>query len=90
MTKDFLHITDFTTDEIWETLSLAQSIKKINPSVRTVFGGFHPSAIPNDCLEEDAVDQVIVGEGEEAFLKILLPYFDTSYYNYSHIFYKYN
>ena len=28
MTKDFLHITDFTTDEIWETLSLAQSIKQ--------------------------------------------------------------
>ena len=28
MGKDFLHITDFTTDEIWETLSLAQSIKK--------------------------------------------------------------
>ena len=28
MTKDFLHITDFTTDEIWETLTLAQLIKK--------------------------------------------------------------
>ena len=28
MKKDFLHITDFTTDEIWETLRLAQSIKE--------------------------------------------------------------
>ena len=28
MTKDFLHITDFTSDEIWETLELAQTIKK--------------------------------------------------------------
>jgi len=28
MTKDFIHITDFTTDEILETLELAQSIKK--------------------------------------------------------------
>ena len=27
MKKDFLHITDFTADEIWETLQLAQSIK---------------------------------------------------------------
>ncbi len=27
MTKDFLHITDFTTDEILETLNLAQTIK---------------------------------------------------------------
>ena len=27
MKRDFLHITDFTTDEIWETLELAKSIK---------------------------------------------------------------
>ena len=27
MTKDFLHINDFTTDDIWETLNLARSIK---------------------------------------------------------------
>ena len=53
-------------------LQLARSIKKINPEARTVFGGFHPSAVPDDCLEEDAVDQVIVGEGEEAFLKIVM------------------
>jgi radical SAM superfamily enzyme YgiQ (UPF0313 family) len=53
-------------------LKLAQSIKEIHPEVRTVFGGFHPSAVPNDCLEEEVVDQVVVGEGEEAFLKILL------------------
>ena len=53
-------------------LKLAQAIKEIHPEVRTVFGGFHPSAVPKDCLEEEAVDQVVVGEGEEAFLKILL------------------
>ncbi len=28
MDKDFLHITDFSSDEIWETLDLAQTIKK--------------------------------------------------------------
>ena len=27
MTKDFLHITDFTTDELLETLDLARFIK---------------------------------------------------------------
>jgi len=27
MKRDFLHITDFTTDEIWETLELAKEIK---------------------------------------------------------------
>mgnify|MGYP003965307677 CR=1 FL=1 len=52
-------------------VNLATQIKVINPGVRTVFGGFHPSAVPEDCLKEDAVDQVIIGEGELAFLKVL-------------------
>jgi radical SAM superfamily enzyme YgiQ (UPF0313 family) len=52
-------------------LKLAAAIKALNPSVRSIFGGFHPSALPEDCLTEDVVDQVVVGEGENAFLKIL-------------------
>jgi radical SAM superfamily enzyme YgiQ (UPF0313 family) len=52
-------------------VALARELKRRNPKVRTVFGGFHPSAVPQDCLEEEAVDQVVVGEGEEAFLSIL-------------------
>jgi radical SAM superfamily enzyme YgiQ (UPF0313 family) len=52
-------------------VELARAIKMVNPGARTVFGGFHPTAVPQDCLEEDGVDQVVVGEGEVAFLKIL-------------------
>ena len=52
-------------------VELARRLKKHNPNIRTVFGGFHPTAVPQDCLEEDGVDQVVAGEGEEAFLKIL-------------------
>jgi anaerobic magnesium-protoporphyrin IX monomethyl ester cyclase len=52
-------------------LRLAEAIKAKKPEVRTIFGGFHPSAVPADCLGEPAVDQVVVGEGEEAFLQII-------------------
>ena len=52
-------------------VKLANGIKAINPEVRTVFGGFHPTAVPNQCLEEEAVDQVIAREGEDGFLKVL-------------------
>lgn len=52
-------------------VDMAKAIKSLNPSVRTVFGGFHPSAIPQVCLEEEGVDQIVVGEGEVAFLRIL-------------------
>ena len=60
-----------TSPTFRHAVSLARQLKKLNPRIRTVFGGFHPSAVPEDCLEEEAVDQVVVGEGEHAFLRIL-------------------
>lgn len=52
-------------------LDLAGLLKEINPKIHTVFGGWHPSALPYDVAAEDCVDQVIVGEGEIAFYAIL-------------------
>jgi radical SAM superfamily enzyme YgiQ (UPF0313 family) len=38
--------------------------------VPVVFGGVHPSAVPEVCLENECVDYVCVGEGEEALLRL--------------------
>jgi anaerobic magnesium-protoporphyrin IX monomethyl ester cyclase len=60
------------TSPAWpHALRLAEAIKKINPNVRTVVGGFHPSALPKKCSEEKYIDQVVIGEGEEVFLDIV-------------------
>lgn len=34
-----------------------------------IFGGVHPTLIPEICLSNDSVDYVVVGEGEEALLE---------------------
>jgi anaerobic magnesium-protoporphyrin IX monomethyl ester cyclase len=52
-------------------LHLAKCIKNINPDVHTVFGGWHPTALPEEVIKEPCVDQVVVGEGESALLQIL-------------------
>ena len=52
-------------------LKLAEVIKKKSPKTRTVFGGFHPSALPQECAAHPYVDQVVIGEGEEEFLEII-------------------
>jgi len=51
-------------------LDLARKIKAVRPSIRIVFGGHHVSAL-HEYLEEDCIDQIVVGEGEIAFLEIL-------------------
>lgn len=51
-------------------LILANEIKKINPKIKTVFGGNHVSAL-SGFISEECIDQMVVGEGEKAFLEIL-------------------
>ncbi|MHC4183568.1 MAG: B12-binding domain-containing radical SAM protein [Planctomycetota bacterium] len=59
-----------TTPTFPHTLKIIRALKQINPSIHTVVGGYHPSAIPNDCLIE-GIDQVVIGEGEVAMLDIV-------------------
>lgn len=59
-----------TSPQFRHGLDLARNVRKQNPGVRIVFGGFHASAVPDDVLENDCIDQVVTGEGEFAFLAI--------------------
>ncbi len=52
-------------------LGVAAEAKAMLPGVATVFGGVHPSAVPDRVLAEPAVDFVCVGEGDLAFPEIL-------------------
>jgi len=49
---------------------IAREIKKRLP-VRIVFGGIHSTLAPERIIENDFVDFVIVGEGEEALLELV-------------------
>lgn len=50
---------------------LASRIKTKNKNNHIVFGGIHPSCLPERTLENPDIDAVVVGEGEQAFLEIL-------------------
>ena len=52
-------------------LELARDAKARLPGLRVVFGGVHPSAVPEVVLGEDVVDFVCVGEGDVAFPALL-------------------
>lgn len=52
------------------SLSLAKKIKQHNFEILTIFGGYHPSYSP-EIVKEDAIDFVIVAEGEETFREFL-------------------
>ena len=49
----------------------ARQIKDFDPSIRTIFGGQHPTIVTKEVLETEFCDFVCMGEGEETFGEFL-------------------
>jgi len=58
-----------TSPQYKHSLNLAKQIKTENNHV--VFGGIHPSVLPDFLLKEDCIDSVVRGEGEKAMLRLV-------------------
>jgi len=50
---------------------IAEICKQVDPDIRVVFGGYHPSGFPEDVLSNANVDFVVRGEGEVTFAELL-------------------
>jgi anaerobic magnesium-protoporphyrin IX monomethyl ester cyclase len=62
----------FSTNTInyQRSLKIAREIKKINPKIPILFGGVHPTSVPELVIKEKCVDVVCVGEGEHALVEL--------------------
>jgi anaerobic magnesium-protoporphyrin IX monomethyl ester cyclase len=67
---DLIGFSVFTGNYAW-ALKWAKVCKEIYPSVPIVFGGIHPTALPEEVLSNECVDAVVVGDGEEAAAEII-------------------
>lgn len=67
------HIVAFScvTDNYQFQLRCAKDLKEIMPNVITIFGGVHPTAVPDKILQNAEVDCVAVGEAEKSFSDFL-------------------
>ena len=65
-------ISAMTGTQIRNALFLAQMVRDITDGkVPIIWGGCHPSVTPEQTLENDKVDIVVVAEGDETFLEIV-------------------
>lgn len=59
------------TPEYFETIALARAIKKIDPEVKVIVGGIHPTFYPHDFFDASTgIDICVLGEGETAVLDL--------------------
>ena len=56
--------------EVATALKVSQIVKRYNEKCTVVWGGLHPTFLPNDCLKNNEVDFVIRGEGEHPMLEL--------------------
>jgi len=67
---DMVGISSMSTNYKW-ALRVARKIKEINNKIPIVFGGIHPSIVPEVVIKEDCVDYVIQGEGEYSLFHLI-------------------
>lgn len=48
-------------------IEAAEKVKRINPSIKTIFGGPHFTFFPGEILKNDYIDAICVGEGDDAW-----------------------
>jgi len=66
-----LGVTVLTGAPIRDALKVTRAVKQARPNLPIVWGGWHPSLFPAQCLAEPAVDAVVIGQGEDTFAEIV-------------------
>lgn len=60
-----------TTGSIGAVLNIARVAKNINPDIKVVVGGAHPTVLPEATLKNPEVDYVVIREGEQTLLELV-------------------
>ncbi|MBI4678114.1 MAG: cobalamin B12-binding domain-containing protein [Elusimicrobia bacterium] len=58
------------TPAILSIAKVAKVIKEIDPGIKVVVGGPHPSALPEESLGHGGIDVAVLGEGEQSLLEL--------------------
>lgn len=66
-----LGITAMTGSQIAEGLKVAGLVRNKYPELPIVWGGWHPSILPQSTLGDQRVDVVVVGQGERKFYEVV-------------------
>ena len=63
-------ISATTSYQIVNGLKFAELVRRCSPNIQMVWGGWHPSLMPEETIRHELVDMVIVGQGEQIIAKL--------------------
>lgn len=74
-----LGITAMTGSQILDGLKVSSQARKLYPQMPIIWGGWHPSIMPESTLKDPNVDMVIVGQGERKFYDLVKCLLDNNF-----------
>ncbi len=66
---DYIGVSVMTGIQTSHSAEFSKKIKEVGGSIPVLWGGIHPSLLPEQCIKEDYIDYVIYGEGEMTILE---------------------
>ncbi|NLT23734.1 MAG: radical SAM protein [Syntrophorhabdus sp.] len=60
-----------TTFSLLNCLEVSRALKSVDRNIKVCFGGWHPTLYPRETLNFDAVDFIVIGEGEYTFAELV-------------------
>src|SRR5712692_1786471 len=64
-------VSFLTGPMITAAIAASRRVKQLRPELPVVFGGWHPSLLPEQTLRENCVDVVVRHQGEITFLEVV-------------------
>lgn len=66
-----LGVTVLTGAPIHDALRVSRAVAAARPGLPIVWGGWHPSLFPRECLAEPSIAAVVIGQGEATFAELV-------------------
>ena len=66
-----LGISVLTGPMIRGAIRVARRTKQLHPKLPVIFGGWHPTLLPEQTLRPDFVDAIVRGQGELTFVEVV-------------------
>ncbi len=63
-------VSSMTGYQIENNIDVIKLVKKANPKIPIIWGGYHPSILPEETLKSKWCDAVVIGQGERTFLEL--------------------
>jgi len=67
----FVGVSCLISRQIHNAYKICKITKQVDSKIQTIIGGCHPSALPNHVISNPDIDHVVIGDGENAILKIV-------------------